>query len=156
MTPELKNMFRVGISFLVLAIYALVWVWLSVSTWQYVATETAPTLPVSAANASLAGLLATAVATGSANVLGFKLPENDVQTYGQLSLGGRLSSALRSMFSVSVLLTAGCVCYIVVGTLVLVTYVFNQAESPGIIAGFGLAIVAWFVAAFTSVFSTTG
>lgn len=147
MDVQTKTVLRVSISFVVLAGFLCTWTWICVQTWLYVPVEAEPRLPVPGEVASLAGLLSTTVAAGTAAVLGFTLPDSKDMVFTN-----SFASRMYKLFTESRLLTIGCVAYLGVGVLVAVTYLFNIDKSPEALAVYHLAAIGWAVAAFSSTF----
>lgn len=134
------------LSLLVVGLFAAMWVWIGIKLLGFDPTAGDPTVGFTDAQATVAGFLASAVGAGTASVLGI-----EIQNAAQGSLGTRVNEAVNS----SKLLAFGILVYAVVGTFVLVVWIFNSGEAPEMIGAFALGVLGWLSGAFAAVFRAT-
>jgi hypothetical protein len=149
MDPNLKSRLKIGVSFVVIAGFTAIWVWIALDVWQFKPTDAKPKVEIDAVVSSLAGLLSTSVATATAAMLGF-----EVKT--QLEVQQRwweiVKRVLRRAFTIPGLLMLGCIAYVAIGTLVVVVYLTNRSEAPETVSAFYLSAVGWALGAFSATF----
>ena len=162
MSERARTTIRILISATVLLGFLAIWVTIVIQTWLYEPTKTEPKLPISGEVAALAGLLSTTVAAGTAAALGFEIPGdgfNHAQRVPAASRSVSLLTAFRvrisEVLTVSRLLAAGSLAYMLIGAAVAITYLVNLGKAPEILAAFYLAAVGWALAAFTATFKKT-
>src|SRR6266508_4210125 len=120
-----------------LALFAGLWIWIAWKVWRFDSNGGTEALEFSD------GIVASAVAAGTAAVLGIEIQRRS----------GRLSARVNSAVASSPLLFAGVVAYIVVGGLNLVVWLGNSDAAPDMVGTFALGALGWLAGAFASVFS---
>jgi hypothetical protein len=126
-----------------LALFAGLWIWIAWKVWRFDSNGGTEALEFSDAIVATAGIVASAVAAGTAAVLGIEIQRRS----------GRLSARVNSAVASSPLLFAGVVAYIVVGGLNLVVWLGNSDAAPDMVGTFALGALGWLAGAFASVFS---
>jgi len=135
------------LSGVVLAIFAIIWIWIGFKLLFFQPTLKTPTLEFTEAQVTVAGFLASAVGTGTASVLGIEIQKVD----GPPSIAAQVNQAAAS----SLLLTSGILLYAGVGVFVLLVWLFSAASPPDMIGAFSLGILGWLAGALAAVFRKT-
>jgi hypothetical protein len=131
---------------MLLLLFAGVWIVMAVKLLQYDATPAKPKVDYTDALVTVAGFMSSAVAAGTASVLGIEIQKvNGGETQ---SLASTVNTAARS----SSFLVAGILLYALVGAFVLVVWLFKSAEAPDLISAFSLGVLGWLAGAFAAVF----
>jgi hypothetical protein len=128
----------------VLALFGAVWTWVGFKLLGFDPTTQHPKLEFTDAQVAVAGCLASAVAAGTASVLGIEI---------QKQPGSGLAKQVSAAATSSPLLLFGIGLYAAVGIFVLLVWFFNSTESADMIGAFSLGVLGWLAGAFAAVFA---
>ena len=151
MSPGAKTAVKVAISWLVILAFVGVWWGLGIALFDFKPTDAKKVMTVKKELATVAGLLSTTVAAGTATALGFEL-KTKVATMTAPSWWAKLLEAIKIALKPSTLIGVGCIAYAVTGVFIAIAYLSNTDEAPQVIAAFYLAALGWALAAFSSTF----
>jgi hypothetical protein len=122
-------------------------------TATFEATTAKPRFEVSSLIGSVAGFLATSVATGTAAALGIAIATVRLAAFQAGAVeSSRLGAAGRSVLSTRRWLAAGCYIYIVVGIVVFLVFLTCESKAPGMMSTFALSVLGWLAGAFAAAF----
>jgi hypothetical protein len=130
-----------------LALFAGIWIYVAVKLFRFDPTDETPKLVFSPEFAGVAGLVAAAVASGTASVLGIEIQK------GRLAGGG---ATLMSAVQTSRFLKLGILTYFAVGVGNLLVWLKDTEVAPEMIAAFALGALGWMSGAFSAVFQSSG
>lgn len=130
-----------------LVFFAAIWLWIGWKVWQYEPTPTdKPRIEFSDPLVMTAGVLASAVAAGTAAILGIAIQR------ALKPSDGTFSARFNAGVSESPLIQLGVLAYLVVGVVVLIVWIANPNEAPDMVATFGAGALGWLAGAFSAVF----
>jgi cation transporter-like permease len=127
-----------------LALFAGIWIWIGWELWHFTATPEHPKLDLSDAVVTVAGFIASAVAAGTASVLGIEIQKADS--------GNTLAARVGKAATDTKLLAFGILLYAGVGAFVLLVWLGHSEQAPDLLGAFSLGVLGWFAGAFAAVF----
>lgn len=139
-----------------LTMFAAVWIWIGVKLLQFNPTPLKPKLDLPNDWVDFAGFLSSAVAAGTAAVLGIQIqkPSDTAASSASGSVPATVKFA-KGAAGESKFLVIGIAVYAVVGLFVAVVWFTHTAEAPDMIRAFSWGIIGWLAGAFAAVFHTT-
>jgi hypothetical protein len=135
-----------------LALFAAVWCWIAWQLRGFHATDMQKFVSLPNDIIDVAGFLGTAVATGTAAVLGIHIQE--VKTAKAAGDGGDAKGNVGSL-KLRWLLVLGVVVYAAVGAFVVAIWLSKSEVAPDVIRAYGLGVVGWLAGAFAAYFHTS-
>lgn len=132
-----------GLSFLVLLLFAGIWIWIGFALLKFHPTADHPIRLFTGAQTTVAGFLSSAVGAGTASILGI-----EIQKATSMTLAAQVNEAAQS----SKLLSFGILLYAAVGVFVLLVWLSKSDAASDIVGAFALGILGWLGGAFAAVF----
>ena len=129
---------------LVLLLFAGLWIWMGLAILKFTPTDTDPVRDFTTAQITVAGFLSSAVAAGTASVLGIQI---------QKATGQTLVASVGEAAGKSKLLFVGIATYAVVGVFVLIVWLAKSDATSDVVGAFATGVLGWLGGAFTAVFS---
>ncbi len=136
-------------------LFLVLWGSLLVQVFTFDPTPQEPQLVLTDAQQTILAFLATALATGTAAVLGITIVTD---TRAGSTTTGSFRTQARASWAViteSSILWLGIAAYLVVGVLVLLAWYFKGDVSPEPIATFGASVLGWGAGAVAAVFKAS-
>ena len=138
-----------GLGLVFVAGFAAVWIYIGIKVLQFTPTTTQKTYDLDTTRAALAGFLASAVAAGTAAVLGIKIQQ--VKTAApDASIAARVAG---KVVDSAVLLTS-VVVYAGVGIFVIAVWWTHGDVSPDFVRTFALGVFGWLAGCFAGMTNT--
>jgi len=146
------------------ALIALTFVGLFVFFWADVLvdirgfepTDEMPRLVLTDAQKTILSVLSTAVATGTAAVLGITIVQEQQMALAaqdaDASKAKVLWATIKQVLTTAVVLWIGILAYLIIGVLVVVTWYNNSTIAPEVVATFGASVLGWGAGAIAAVF----
>jgi hypothetical protein len=151
------------------ALIALTFVGLFVYFWSDVLldirdfkpTAQSPRLVLTDGQKTILSVLSTAVATGTAAVLGITIVQERQVQLRVLAEGGTPSKGkvawetFKQVFTTAAVLWIGILAYLIIGVLVVVAWYNESAVAPEVVATFGASVLGWGAGAIAAVFKAS-
>ncbi len=145
------NIFNL-IAVAVLACFAGVWIYIMKQVVDFQPSDEEPVLKLATGVVTLAGLLATTIATITASALGFTVAEVKAQAGTDSSI--KLNAATVGS-NLTTPTTLAVIVYVLVSVGVFFTWIANEEISPEVLSVFALSSIGWLVGSASVAFKTT-
>lgn len=148
--PLKRVIFRAAAFFVL--VFAVLWLGICIATLSFNPTEDEPRMTLDQPVALVAGFAATAVATGTAAVLGIKVEEIRAAFGAASGESPTRTRAVGQALGDKSWLARGCYLYLAVGVVVLAVYLLENDTAPEAMATFALSAFGWMAGAFSAAF----